>query len=235
MPDWIPAGQDEFVDWSQHFVYDLEEDYLPLGLTNTVFTALKAKQTAFITAWNELQPEGPSTDRTSRKRTLVKAHRTYLRNWTNQYVRGNPALTDDIRNRLGMPKRDAIRTPVPPPTNQATAKYLPQGDHLLELVLEIVGDLLKDTKVADYGFRIYWGIMPPGGAAGEAATGPKRELVRVPVGGVDLPFSRFTRRHRELFDFDEADRGKIVYFCIRLENAKGAAGPWGPLLSTIIP
>jgi hypothetical protein len=41
--------------------------------------------------------------------------------------------------------------------------------------------------------------------------------------------------HRELFDFDKADRGKTVSFCIRLENAKGAAGPWGPLLSTIIP
>jgi hypothetical protein len=230
--DWLPSRQEEFVTWSQHFVNAMEEDYLALGLTNAVFTALKAKQTTFMEYWTEIQMEGPSSDRTSRKNTLVKNHKTYIRGWVNQYLRGNPLLTDDIRNRLGMPKVDDTRTTVPTPANQATANHRPLGDHLLELVLEIVGDIHKDTKASDYGFRIYWGIRPTGGASVEAATGVKRELIKVPIGGVDLPFSRFTRRHKELFDFDEADRGKTVYFCIQLENSKGDAGPWGSTKNT---
>jgi hypothetical protein len=26
-----------------------------------------------------------------------------------------------------------------------------------------------------------------------------------------------------------------VYFCIRMENSKGEAGPWGPIFWTVIP
>jgi hypothetical protein len=40
---------------------------------------------------------------------------------------------------------------------------------------------------------------------------------------------------RERFDFDGGDSGKTAYFCIRLENAKGEAGPWGALFSAVIP
>jgi hypothetical protein len=130
---------------------------------------------------------------------------------------------------------DTTYSPVPPPGNQATAKHRPLGDHLLELDIEIIGDILPDAKASDYGFRVYWGIMPQGGASVEAATGPKRELMKAPAGGEELPFSRFTRRKREVFDFAESDRGKTVSFCIRLENAKGQAGPWGTVFSTIIP
>ncbi len=121
------------------------------------------------------------------------------------------------------------RTACHPTENQAAAKH-----RLLELDIEIIGDILPDAKASDYGFRVYWGIMPQGGASVEAATGPKRELMKAPSGGEELPFSRFTRRKREVFDFVESDRGKTVSFCIRLENAKGQAGPWGTVFSMII-
>jgi hypothetical protein len=55
----------------------------------------------------------------------------------------------------------------------------------------------------------------------QALTGTKRELVKAPVSGDELPYSRFTRRKKELFDFPAEDSGKTVYFCIRYENAKG--------------
>jgi hypothetical protein len=77
--------------------------------------------------------------------------------------------------------------------------------------------------------------MPPGGATVEEATGSKRELMKTPIAGEELPFSRFTKRKRERFDFDGGDSGKTAYFCIRLENAKGEAGPWGALFSAVIP
>jgi hypothetical protein len=82
---------------------------------------------------------------------------------------------------------------------------------------------------------VYWGVMPTGGATVEAATGSKRELMKAPVTGSELPHSKFTRRKRELFDFAGDDSGKTVYFCIQYENAKGDQGPWGPLFSSIIP
>jgi hypothetical protein len=82
---------------------------------------------------------------------------------------------------------------------------------------------------------MYWGVMPAGGAGVEAATGMKRELMKAPVAGKELPHSIFTRRKKERIDFDQEDSGKTVYFCIRYENAKGKPGPWGPLFSAVIP
>jgi hypothetical protein len=85
----------------------------------------------------------------------------------------------------------------------------------------------SETEVSE---QLYYGVLPPGGAAVEAATGARRELMKVPVSGDELPHSKFTRRKKELFDFPAEDSGKTVCFCVRCENAKGESGPWGPLL-----
>jgi hypothetical protein len=68
----------------------------------------------------------------------------------------------------------------------------------------------------------------------EAATGEKRELMKPPTSGKELPHSRWTRRRRERFSFD-GDSGKTVYFCIRYENGKGESGEFGPIFSAVIP
>jgi hypothetical protein len=143
-----------------------------------------------------------------------------------------PPLTDSDLVSLGLKPKDTIRTPVPPPSEQAEADILRPGVHLLELILRVSGGGPLRNGV---GFRVYWGVMPHGGADLSAAASNKRELMNVPVSGEALPFSRFTKRKRERFDFDAADSGKTAYFCIRLENAKGEPGPWGALFSAVIP
>jgi hypothetical protein len=105
--------------------------------------------------------------------------------------------------------------------------------HLLELHLWPVAGSPPDPHRSDYGYRVYYGALPPGGASVEVATGTKRELLKAPGSGDDLPHSRFTRRKKELFDFPAEDSGKMVYFCVRYENAKGESGPWGPMFSSI--
>ena len=88
---------------------------------------------------------------------------------------------------------------------------------------------------ADHGYRIYFGVLPPGGATHEQAVGMFRYMDRPVVQGSELPHSLFTRRKRELFEFPETDSGMTAYFAIRFENAKGGKGPWGPVFSAIIP
>ncbi|MDR1250218.1 MAG: hypothetical protein LBK63_13070, partial [Treponema sp.] len=65
----------------------------------------------------------------------------------------------------------------------------------------------------------------------------KFRLATPPVSGNDLPHSLFTHRKKFRFDFD-GDSGKTVYFCLRYENEKGGKdgeGPFGPILSAIVP
>jgi hypothetical protein len=35
--------------------------------------------------------------------------------------------------------------------------------------------------------------------------------------------------------FDEADGGKPCWLCLRWKNARGEAGPWGPVFATKVP
>jgi hypothetical protein len=146
-----------------------------------------------------------------------------------------PPLVDADLISLGLHPKSTSHTPIPAPTTQAEADIGRPGVHLLELYLRAVSGAKADPNSADYGFRIYWGIMPQGGASAEAATGKKRELTQPAISGEELPHSKFTRRKKELLDFPAEDSGKTVFFCIRFENAKGEPGPWGPIFSTIIP
>jgi hypothetical protein len=146
-----------------------------------------------------------------------------------------PPLTDADYISLRLKPKDSAHTPIPPPTTQAEADISRPGQHQLTLHLRAVTGSPPDPHRSEYGFRIYWGVMPVGGATVEQATGVKRELMKVPVSGDELPHSRFTRRKKELFDFAQEDSGKTVYFCVRYENAKGEPGPWGPIFSAIIP
>jgi len=69
--------------------------------------------------------------------------------------------------------------------------------------------------------RIYFGVYDYGAT--------------LPEDGTKLPESLFTRRKKELFTFLPKDSGKTACFCVRYENSKGKAGPWGPMATAIIP
>jgi hypothetical protein len=149
-----------------------------------------------------------------------------------------PPLTDPDFYALLLTPPDQVATKKPKPRAVAEADVERPSVHVLELFIKAVKGSPVDPPGTDAGFRVYYGVMPPGGASPEMAMSFRRELAAVPVGGKELPHSTFTRRHSIRFDFDEEDSGKRVYFCIRIENEKGGddgEGPWGPLFSAIIP
>ena len=131
-----------------------------------------------------------------------------------------PPLTEYDITALGLKQKDAIQTPVPEPTGQAEAAISYPGRGQLALRISHVSGTQKDIR-AYYGYRIYYGIYDVGD--------------KLPQNGTELQKSKFTRRRADLFSFLPGDSGKIACFSIRYENNKGAAGPWGPMASAIIP
>jgi hypothetical protein len=69
--------------------------------------------------------------------------------------------------------------------------------------------------------------MPQGGATLEQAASVKHYLMKEPLSGDELLHYRFTRRKKELVDFDAAESGMRAYFCARYENQKGGMGSSG--------
>jgi hypothetical protein len=146
----------------------------------------------------------------------------------------SPPLTDADFVSLGLKPKDTTQTPVPEPVGQAEADVTYPGPHLLKLHIKPLEGTRRDP-LFHYGCRIYYGVMPHGGATLKQAAGANHYLMAAPVQGEDLPRSTLTRRKKETMVFSASDSGKTAYFCIRYENSKGDSGPWGPVFSAVIP
>jgi head-tail adaptor len=146
-----------------------------------------------------------------------------------------PPLTDAEWAALGFRKKDTHPTNVPAPegTPSVSLSY-PGGPHALTAHLGPMAGTQELDPRSDYGYALYMGIMPPGGATLEEAASEKHYLMKPPKDGKGLDH-RFTRRQKEKLLFDAEDAGKTLYACARYENQKGKAGHWGPVVSAIIP
>jgi hypothetical protein len=56
-----------------------------------------------------------------------------------------------------------------------------------------------------------------------------------PVHVSELQRSWFSTKSPLVIEFDEADRGKIFYFCVRWESTAGKKGPWSEIFAIMVP
>jgi hypothetical protein len=89
-----------------------------------------------------------------------------------------------------------------------------------ELGVRIVYVTGSPDDSANKGYRIWYSVIAPG------ETPPTRPE--------DLRMSFFTQRRKDVIEFDFGDSGSTVYFAVQIEIG-GKKGPWGPLVSALIP
>jgi hypothetical protein len=232
--NYIPSRD---VDFDAFFLYmanyvETKTSGTPPAWSHILAAAISALLTAYAT-WHALYEKtlAPHTPvDTLAKNNAREAAEKVIRPFVSQYLR-YPPVTDEDRLAMGIPNHDVKSTPIPPPNTQVEADILLPGIHLIKLKIKQTSELagLSAAARSDYGVRVYYGVL------GDVATPDKFRLAVPPDSGDDLPHSVFTRKRARQFDFPEGDRGKSVYFCLRYENSKGDAGPWGPILQAIIP
>ena len=159
------------------------------------------------------------------KEKMIKAFRNFIQG----FLARNINVTEEDRRLMGLPQRDTVLTSVPQPVTQVEGTLAFSGLGLIEM-RNIRHATDKPNARARYGVRIYYGIL----GEAPAETGNTFRLSVRPTHGSELPHSVFTRKKRHLFDFT-AERGKEVFFCMRYENSKGEAGPWGKIFQAFVP
>jgi hypothetical protein len=158
-----------------------------------------------------------------------------MRFFRNRYFK-IPPLTEGDWAALGFQQKDPHPSTVPAPDGvPAPSLSYPGGPHALLVHLGPMAGTQALDPASDYGYAVYLGIMPPGGASLEQAASEKHYLMKAPVDGKGLMHYRFTRRRKEKLLFDAEDGGMTVWVCCRYENQKGESGQWGPVVSAIIP
>ena len=231
--DWLPGKRVEQLAMAKNWISILNKNAVKWSVPNSVETELEGLMEEAQDELADAMSAGRTAVTTAKCKAAFDKLTAKMRDIKDRYYK-KPPLADPDYISLGLKPKDTIKTPVPPPTGQAEANITYPGPHLLMLHIKPLAGTTVDPR-ADYGYRIYYGLLPPGGATTEQATGPKRYLTKASPVGQDLPHSKFTKRQKELFDFPSDDSGKTVYFCIRYENSKGQAGPWGPVCQAIIP
>ena len=171
--------------------------------------------------WNDIWAlyENPGT-RTSLVIADKIDHRKVYEGYLSTLVSNlkvNTLVTDKERREAGIVINDTKPTPVPKPTTFPVATI----DTSLQRHITVhFRDSEKSTVGKPYGIHgaeIKWIIAV--------------EMPKVS----ELTNSSFDTRTPLTLEFDDDQRAKTIWMCLRWENTRGEKGPWGTMLNAIIP
>jgi hypothetical protein len=216
--EWLPTTREGQLVMAWDWVSVAGGKAAAWGIPANVITALdglaKAARDALTTAQNETTRTPVAT---AKCREAFDALVAKMRDIKKRYFL-SPPLVDSDYIALGLKPRDSTYTPSPAPTAQVTVETYLVGRHELGVRIVYVTGSPDDT--ANKGYRIWYSVVAPGETP--------------PENPDNLRKSFFTKRKKDLIEFTFDDSGKTAYFAVQIEN-DGKKGPWGSLVSALIP
>ncbi|MDR3268410.1 MAG: hypothetical protein LBT83_05020 [Tannerella sp.] len=179
---------------------------------------IDSKKMVWDKAWAEyLNPKMRTPVITFTKREARKSYEPSLRQLI-QILEYNPRISVEELKAMGIEVRPHNRTPVPIATTYPVYTIDSSVIRNLKVHFHDQNSLHKAKPYGQHGAEIRWAILPA-----------------PPINVEDLTHSDFDTSSPFALTFDEADRAQTIYFCLRWENTRGERGPWGEIVSAIIP
>ncbi|MDR1222738.1 MAG: hypothetical protein LBL07_07675 [Tannerella sp.] len=219
MAQTISRKDSEFNEQQEVITSTTQKNVGVWAIDSTWFTGqVLVAKSAWVAAWTVYQDPAQRTPTITFSKN--KARKTYekLLRVLVQVLESNPRVTDDNRRAMGIVIRDTTRTPVKPPKSYPEFSV---DSSIIRCLLILFWDLGSKSKAKPHGVHgaeIRWAILD-----------------HPPVSVEELIHSNFDTRSPFELMFDESDRGKTVYFCLRWENTRGEKGPWSEIVMAIIP
>jgi hypothetical protein len=218
--DYIPQSEKAFTPWVDTFMTNLVILYPQFGMPALAVQNLTVLHTDYT---NKLKIANDPATRTkvtvkaknNAKKALIKA----LREDVKAYIAFNPLVTDDHRNRLGLPIYKTTRTDAP------VAKEAPD--------MEFHSPEIRRVDIYFY---------PKGQKKGSAKPEGQREVEACYLVS-DQPAERIEELIHTVSDSNspielqlgDKDRGKVLSIVLRWVNPRGERGPWSDIRTVIIP
>ncbi|MDR2887540.1 MAG: hypothetical protein LBV26_06020 [Bacteroidales bacterium] len=223
--DWMPSKRHERIDMALNWASYLKANMVKFNIPETEVNILAAMLDAVVA-----DTSIPKHDRTAvvnaRIGSNMKSLAAAMRNIKKRYFFIPPLAGKDMVA-LGLKPGDDTLSVIAAPMVQAAGElWFPARSMVAIRNIHPLDN--RKTGASEHGVRIYYGIM------GASAECDRFSLAKRPVIGEELPHSLFTRRRAHRFQFTGMS-GCEVFFCLRYENTKGEAGPWGTVMSTFIP
>ena len=188
---------------------------LPQSRITELTAAATTAETALATALTETTRTPVATaDCRAAFHTMIEL----MRDTKRRYFLTPPLVDPTDYVSLGLKPHDPTHTMSGIPTAQVTIETYLVGRH--ELGFKAVYVTGNPNDPANKGFRIHYKVIAPGGAP--------------PTAPGELNESFYTSRKKDLLEFEFGDSGKTAWFAVQIEN-EGRKGPWGPMISALIP
>ncbi|WP_043588009.1 hypothetical protein [Geminisphaera colitermitum] len=217
--NYIPAKDEDFDIWQRNFIIKLSPIATRLGIPEARSNTLESLQGQWTDAW--LTASAPATRTSVAVEAKSWARSNYeaeIRAVVRQYITYNDQASDADRISLGLPIHKESRTPAPVPTTYPDYTIDTSVIRQLTIYFHDQNKTNKAKPAGTHGAEILWAIRDT-----------------PPTSIEDLTRSGFDTHSPFTLTFDENQRGKIVYFCLRWENTRGLKGPWSEIGSAIIP
>jgi hypothetical protein len=201
-------------DWASVAGTNAQAWGIPPAVITELDALVQTADTALAAAKNETTRTPVAT---AQCREAFEALTAKMRDIKKRYFL-TPPLTEADYIALGLKPHDSTPTASGIPTAQVTVETYLIGRHELGVKMIYVTGTTADP--ANKGYRIWYSVVAPGETP--------------PTNPDDLRKSFFTKRKKDVIEFDFGDSGKTAYFAVQIEN-EGKKGPWGPLVNALIP
>ncbi|MDR1868041.1 MAG: hypothetical protein LBQ77_07230 [Treponema sp.] len=215
--DYVPKPDDAFLAWVNNLYLYIVAHYEAWQIPDPrpLFAHLLANYAeAYEAAHN---PNRGKVDVLYKNETRAILE-TALRSYVKAYLAFNPAVVDTDRVAMNITVHDRKPTPIPAPTTFPEAETDSSMIRQLKVKFRDSGSGRRAKPAGVHGVEIRWEL-----------------LSKQPISVDELKNSAFDTKSPHTFIFDESQRGKSLYLCLRWENAKGEKGPWSEIISAIIP
>jgi hypothetical protein len=216
--DWFPKDRTGQLEMAREWAGVLHARGVSWGVTDAQVSELEDLTEDAGNALAAAKNEATRTPvATANCRVAFEALAAFMRDIKKRHFFEPPLTAGDLAA-LGLKPHDTVPTQSGVPTAQARAETFLTGPHELGVRIVYVSGSPEDR--ANKGYRVWHTAYPHGATP--------------PAGPDDLIHSFYTKRKREIIEFNYEDSGKTAYIAVQIEN-EGKKGPWGPMTSAVVP
>jgi hypothetical protein len=217
--DWLPEGEDDFADLCFKWKAGLSDPVriAAFGWDPAAAAAVAAAIGGFLDAWETYRKVDSRANRITKDAAKKKARRG-MRDFANFSMRYNRLMGDADRWYYGPRPAGGARVPGTAP--QTFPEAAADSAVIRQVTIHFWDSETKKRGKPRgiHGAEIRWAI-----------------LGHAPASVRELTNSDFATATPFTLVFDESDRGKRLYFCLRWKTTANRAGPFGEIYLAVIP
>ncbi|MDR1215090.1 MAG: hypothetical protein LBK25_00230 [Treponema sp.] len=216
--DYILRTDEGSLAWLRNFIAVLLQHLTESGVPQAEVTALQAKFTDYETKLAKAKSGNRGKADVAEKNAAKKLAVNAARMITKLYLAWNPAVSDVLREMLGITVHDGTRTTIPVPQTRPEFSFKVIDLMRIQIDFHDQGSSHNAIPYGDSGALLFY-------ATGDAPVVSYDSLTKTAL----LTHSHF------IFELPPEDQGKILSAAMVWQNKKGEKGPWSEIQSIVIP